>query len=41
MSVITLNVINTLCVTGKGFYRYLELIEERKDEEGKLQPKLT
>jgi len=41
MSVIKLNETNTICVTGKSFYRYLELIEERKDEEGKLQPKLT
>lgn len=41
MSVMLCNTTNNVCVTGKGLYRYIELIEEYKDEDGKLQPKLT
>jgi len=36
MSVIKLNETNTICVTGKSVYRYIELTEELKDKDDKL-----
>ena len=41
MSVIKLNETNTICLTGKSVYRYIELNEELKDKDDKLTAKHT